>query len=243
MTTNAQVIQSPFYYTNNLQLSWLTATTLSVAAGLARDNTNVDDMATTASTTINAAVIGVNGIDTGALANSTWYAVHQIADTSSNKSTAFLISTSATAPYLPFSYDVFKRIGWVLTDGSANILKFFSYGNGNQRTYMWDAIMNELSAAGNTSYTAVNMQSSVPSTSTLAYINCKLIPNADGDSALLRPTGSSATANQYIFAPTAAKTVSESKWINTNTSQSIDYKTSSASDALTIDVAGFIDFI
>jgi len=78
------------------------------------------------SVTINAAVIGANGIDVGGLAVSTWYYVWLI---NNGTTTAGLVSLSSTAPTLPTGYTYSLRIGSVKTDGSANFYRFVERGN------------------------------------------------------------------------------------------------------------------
>ena len=64
------------------------------------------------------------GLDTGAVANSTWYYIWLIKKDSDSSIDA-LFSTSATSPTMPAGYTYKRRIrGAVLTDGSANILGF-----------------------------------------------------------------------------------------------------------------------
>ena len=71
------------------------------------------------SVTIDATTTGANGLDTGSLANSTWYAVYLIYNGSA---VAGLMSTSGSAPTLPGGYTYFTRYGWIQTDGSAHLL-------------------------------------------------------------------------------------------------------------------------
>lgn len=59
---------------------------------------------------------GVNGIDTGSVASSTWYSVWVISDGST---TAGLLSTSSTTPTMPGGYTLKARVGWMRTDGSS----------------------------------------------------------------------------------------------------------------------------
>lgn len=66
---------------------------------------------------INSAAVGVNGLDTGALAASTWYSVWVIWNSTT---TAGLLSLSATAPTLPAGYTHKARVGWIRTDATAN---------------------------------------------------------------------------------------------------------------------------
>ena len=68
--------------------------------------------------TISGAASGVaNGLDTGALAVSTWYSLWVIWN---GATTAGLMSLSATAPTLPGGYTHKARVGWVRTDASGN---------------------------------------------------------------------------------------------------------------------------
>lgn len=82
--------------------------------------------------TINTATVGANGLDTGTLAGSTWYALFSIAKDDGTK--AGLISLSATAPTLPSGYTHKARVGWIRTDGTANKypLSFKQYGRNVQ---------------------------------------------------------------------------------------------------------------
>lgn len=68
------------------------------------------------SLTINAATTGANGLDTGALANNTWYHIWLI---SNGLTTAALLSLSATSPTMPADYVYKYRIGAQKTGGSA----------------------------------------------------------------------------------------------------------------------------
>jgi len=68
------------------------------------------------------------GLDTGTVANSTWYHVFLIKRSDTGVVDA-LFSTSATTPTMPTNYDFQRRIGSVLTDGSANITQFLQYGD------------------------------------------------------------------------------------------------------------------
>lgn len=243
MTIAIPIINLGNLYVNNLQVSWASTTTLSVTAGQARDTTDTTDLTLTATTTANSAVNGVNGLDTGSLANNTWYAVHVIGSSFNTEATAVLLSTSATAPALPSNYDSFRRIGWMLTDGSAHFLAVDIYGNDNERVYKWDAIVTELSAAGNVSYTDVDLSSSIPSTSNLVELNWKLVPNTAGNLSLLRKNGSTSTTNPQLTGSVASQPNAGFLTMNCDTAQIIEYKTASASDALTLYVIGFTDFI
>lgn len=79
--------------------------------------TNTYQTARTVSLTISGASSGANGLDTGALAVSTWYSVWVIWN---GTTTAGLLSLSETAPTMPSGYTHKARVGWIRTDSSAN---------------------------------------------------------------------------------------------------------------------------
>ena len=81
------------------------------------------------SVTIDTAASGANGLDTGALAGSTWYSMWLIYNVAT-QTVAGLISASATSPMLPGGYTYKTRIGWIRTDGTANkyVLSFKQCG-------------------------------------------------------------------------------------------------------------------
>lgn len=244
--TNAVQINAnnlPNLYINDLALSWASTTTLTVGAGQARDSENNIDIELDATTTLNGAVNGANGLDTGSLANATWYAIHLISSSLNRAMPALLASTSATAPLMPTGYDSFRRISWALTDGSAHFLKYYVYGNSNSRKYVWDAVITELSAGAATSFTDVDLASSVPPTARLATLNWKIVPATAGNIAKLRVNGSSSTTNIQLTGSVAAQPNVGFVEMNTDSSQIIEYLVGNASDALTLLTAGFEDFI
>ena len=115
-----------------------TAHDIAIATGIAR---NSDDTETLAISSILTKQIDVawavgddaGGIDTGSVAADTWYHVHAIKRTDTGVVDA-LFSTSATSPTMPTDYDKSRRIGAVLTDGSANIMGFTQEGD----HFLWD---------------------------------------------------------------------------------------------------------
>lgn len=84
-------------------------------------------LAPTAAQTLTAstAVSGLGGIDTGSVANSTWYSVWVI---SNGTLWNTLLSTSDTSPTMPVGYTYKARVGWVRTDGSANLYRTMQKG-------------------------------------------------------------------------------------------------------------------
>jgi len=122
---------------------------------------------TSVSLTINAGVNGANGLDTGSLANGTFYSIWVIFNANTS-TTAGLLSTSATAPTLPAGYTYQARVGWTLTDGSAHFKVINQKGRNAQF-----AVAQILSsgAAGSTSVpTWVSLTAGTFSPSTAATI-------------------------------------------------------------------------
>lgn len=109
-----------------------TAHDIAIAIGECRDSTDAKDIA-------NAAILtkridagwGVGddqgGMDTGSVGNSSWYHVWLIIRSDTGVVDA-LFSLSATAPTMPANYDYKRRLGSVLTNGSANIIAFIQMG-------------------------------------------------------------------------------------------------------------------
>lgn len=120
---------------------------------------------------INTAAAGAGGLDTGALAASTWYSVWRIGKADGTRS--WLISLSATAPTMPAGYTHKARVGWIRTDGTANKypLVFKQYGRRVQYAPIAGANLTTLpsmasGAAGsfNSSYVGVATGTFIPPT-------------------------------------------------------------------------------
>jgi hypothetical protein len=106
---------------------------IDIAVGVARDNTDVENMRLTSILTkqIDAVwAVGTNqgGLDTGAVAAFTIYAIWLI-KRSDTGVVDVLLSTSFTAPTMPTNYDRKRLIGAVRTDVSADILPYLQVGD------------------------------------------------------------------------------------------------------------------
>lgn len=73
------------------------------------------------------AVSGAGGLDTGAEASGTWYAIWGGYNPATGATTAYF-STSATAPTKPTGYTFAMRIGWIYNDGSSNFMRIRQVG-------------------------------------------------------------------------------------------------------------------
>lgn len=126
--------------------------TFGIAAGVSTDSTNAGTMLLSSAYTKTTAswVVGSgNGaLDTGAIAGSTWYHVFLIQRTDTGV-TDILFSLSASAPTMPTSYTLFRRIGSMKTDGSNHWLLFTQTGD----TFIWSVTVSDTSTAGTSAST------------------------------------------------------------------------------------------
>ena len=133
--------------------------TMSIAAGVAMDSTNayLMSVAAIAKTTSSWAVgSGNGGIDTGSVANSTWYHFYAIRRPDTGV-VDVIFSTSASAPTLPANYTQYRRIGSGKTDGSAQWIRFVQDGD----RFEWYTPILDITA-NNPGTSAVSRTLSVP---------------------------------------------------------------------------------
>lgn len=120
--------------------------TFGVAAGEAADSTTSDLMqlasAFTKTTAAWAVGSGVGALDTGAIAVNTWYHVYLIKRLDTGV-VDVLVSLNATAPTLPASYTLFRRIGSMRTNASSQWGKFIQDGD----TFAWDVPVVDVAVA------------------------------------------------------------------------------------------------
>lgn len=246
-TPNTPIVNAGVKYVTDLQLAKTGNKTLTLAAGAARDFTNTDDIILGSTVTINGAAIGANGVDIAALVASTLYAVYVIGDSTAHHPTAGLLALATeTSPSLPAGYDMSRRVGWILTDGSANILQFYQLGNAQERTYYYDVGISALSAGTATSFTAINLSTSVPPRATQVLFDIAYTANAATDTAQFLPYGSSASNGIVRFGTGVAAAQVGSITVPCELNAGVPevlYKVTSGSDSLTLLTTGFKDYL
>lgn len=174
-------------YLSGLTLSWASTTTFTVAVGAAADSTNTQflNLASAITKSTSAWVVGSGngGLDTGSIANNTWYHVYLIRrpDTSV---VAVLFSTSASAPTMPTNYTQKRRIGSVLTNGSAQFVKFIQNGD----IFTWDIPVINNNATANPGTSAILRAVTTP-----LGVQCEAIIHSRSSTS----TASSAVATIY----------------------------------------------
>lgn len=255
---NDPVYQLPFLYVNGLSVSVASNTTLSISAGQCRDSNDIMDIVigsaplnggtTTAPVTLNAAVIGVNGIDAGTFAASKVYAVYAIGDSRYYQAPATLLSlASNSTPTMPFGYDSYRLVGYAVTDASVHFLPAYVAGNNNYRVFAYDAPQATAVTAGNaTSYTAVALTAVVPPVENLPVsIAFAFTPGAASRTLKMTPgnaTGDAVTITGQVTSVVVSGNAQVLSKVTTAVPE-IDYKVANAGDAVAINVAGFNFFI
>ena len=255
-TPNVPIVNDGLLYVNGLGISKTAAKQITMQLGAARDSTNTNDIvlgATSATpdepTTpavpivINGAAVGVNGVDVAAIVLNSFYAVYVIGDSTDHQSTAGLLSLNATTPSLPYGYDMYRRIGWVLTDGSANIFQFWQFGTGSGRMYYYDTTIPVLVLGTSTTFAPVSLVAAVPPIATEVLFNVSYTPTGATDIAHFLPFGSTATNGivQFGYGVVAKQTGMATIPSELNVAApTIQYKVTSG-DVLTLLVAGYKD--
>jgi hypothetical protein len=138
--------------------------TFSVAAGQAADDGNavLVTLASAISKTTGSWAVGSGngGLDTGSIANSTWYHAWLIRRPDTGV-VDVLVSLSATSPTMPGggAYTQKRRIGSLLTNGSAQWVRFVQRGD----DFLWFLPVLDVSSSANPGASAFTPSISVPS--------------------------------------------------------------------------------
>lgn len=157
-------------YIDGLITSRSSTTAIGISAGTCRDSTNAADItcssAITKTTSSFSAGTGNGGLDTGAIAANTWYAIFAIKKDSDGTFDG-LISTSATAPTMPAGYTYYRRIGFAKTNGSSQWTAYFQ----TEDIFLWDVPVQDINVT-NPGTTAVTRTLSVPTFKVFPLIHC-----------------------------------------------------------------------
>jgi len=263
MTISTPIVNARQYYINGLKLAYVSATTMTVSAGSCSNSTNVNDIsvglalnvaatqsgvtpvaAGTGAVTINTAVNGAGGLDTGVMANDTFYAVFAIGDSFGVEPGSAMISASATAPTMPSGYDMFFRIGYIKSSGAAAILAFRQDGYGLDRWMWYDApIATDITSGSSATYAAVDCSDGLPAaTPTMVNFYCAFTPTAGDDTLVLVPGTSTATLGYATMSGSVAAVAVTGNLIcptDAPLTDAIDYKVTGS--AVAISVAAYLD--
>ena len=250
--SSVQFGQTPWQYANGLRISNNVATPntkVDIATGSILDSTGVYQLSLSSAVTINAASVGLNGIDASALAASTLYAIYLVADPVTQQATGAVVSlASNSAPTLPFGYSAYALLGYIATDASSHfLLGYWTAGNSPRRTFVYDAPQATAITAGNaTSYTAVALTAFAPAVqNTPVSIAFAFTPGAASRTFNMTPgngTGNAVTITGQVTSVVVSDNVSVFARV-TSAVPEVDYKVSNSGDAVAINVAGYDFFI
>jgi len=262
---NDPIYSLPHLYISGLNISVASTTVIAIAPGAARDQNNNIDMevgfpnlqgVTLPATLnlnympplfINSALNGANGLDQGTLAASSSYGVWLIGDSRGYKPVAGLLSLTSNAyPLLPFGYDSLRLIGFATSTSGTIFTAAGILNASNLKAFYLQPEVSVLSGGHATTFTAINLSSAIPTagdTNVIAFLDVQFTPAAAGDYAQFRPTGSTATTGLVTVTGITANTPQQ-QYLQVicgvgSTLPEIDYLVSSASDSLTVLVAGY----
>lgn len=199
----------PRGYTAKMDAAYVGPSQVAITPGACRSGDDTFDFRLLATLTADLTVAGVSGLDTGAEAASTWYALWVIGDSTGVNSIAALLSASFTAPVMPVGYDKRRRLGCVRNDAASNFIPFVAVWNGYVRRYYLDATpatTNVLAGGAAAVFTDVPLSAFVPPSSRHGILLAEFSAGLLGlptDELLLRPDGFSASA---VAAPITIRT-------------------------------------
>jgi hypothetical protein len=134
------------------------SSTMTISAGAAMNSTNAQMLTLSSSlakTTASWVVGAGGGLDTGAIAVSTWYYFYAIRRPDTGV-VDLIFSLNSTSPTLPTNYTQYRYIGGMKTDASAFWTAFTQYG----RDFFWSTPIVDFNAFGAT--TAALLTCSIP---------------------------------------------------------------------------------
>lgn len=239
-------------YCWGLKLTWQDADTLQVNAGAARNSSNVNDIVLDSAVDIDRNASGAGGLDTGTIAESSTYAVYIIGDSTGYQETAGMLSLDAEQPLLPYNYDMYRRIGWVLTDGSADLEHMYYSGDGTARDVWYKDGVSVIAGASSDSWARESIAAGVPAIGAdlvvKFYASIHLIPNTAGNRMEFRLFGSAATSTEFAIAGDAAAIDTAHMatmpcLLNSSSVAEVEYQVSNAADVGGLWVLGFQDLL
>ncbi len=193
-----------------LNLAYASTTTATISSGSCRDSEDQNNITISAAKTLNFALNGLNGLDSGSIGASKLYYVYAIADSLGGNPSGVIASLSST-PTLPVGtvvnrpYDQYRRIGWLRSGAGSTLLSFTQSGAGNVRQYAYDTMIVALTSGVSQSLAAIDLSASCPPVDNMKVnFFVEFTPATAGDTVKFAPFGSSATVIPGISGAVAA---------------------------------------
>ena len=248
--SNEQITFNPNLYIDNMTMAPASNTTLTCVAGACRDSANIMDIVVSSTLTLNMANNGANGLDTGAIAASTWYYVYAIGSSLNNADAAVIASLSAALPLMPLNYDSYRLIDSFYVNSGTHIAAYTTLGNSKVRKKFWTTGLTALSGGTSSTLAAVDLTGAgavPPLAGLIVNMNCSFTPATAEDSVRVIPSGTAiTTSGAVVSSVVAAKAQIVPISVPTAVVSSlakVDYINSAASGATTLIVTGFDYFL
>lgn len=244
------IVNAGSKYLNGFDLAFSDEDSLAFTVGQCRDSTNTNDILVSSPLLIEALVVGAGGIDQGIIQDDEVYAVYVVADSTGYKQPAGLFSLSATNPVLPYGYDMFRRISWVLTTSGSRFHLFWVYGFDQDKEYYFNSPYIAVEGVGTGSFGDVSLknalapfQNAMPAVQTEVLLNIEFTATAASDSIAFSIPGSFSTQPIMEFSSGAGALQIVSAWIPMNVILGVPTVRLSATvgKSYVLTVAGFRD--
>jgi len=164
------------YRNLKVQATTNTAVTCSADFAVLTYANNVQKLLRGVNLTLGTGVSGANGLDTGTVANSTFYSVWIIAK--DDGTVAGLLSLSATSPTMPTGYTCKLRVGYVVTNASGALLRTLQFGRKVQYQSPRPMLTGVSGSIVTPTWTAIPTGNFVPQTAAVIAITINCIANS-----------------------------------------------------------------
>lgn len=237
-------------YVEGLELSYVSTTTITLAAGDCSDASRSNIITLADDVVIDITKSGVNGLDTGTIAASTFYAVYAIGDSSSYATSdeenpipgAGVLSLDFDAPQLPAQYDMYRYVGAILIDGSSHVLSFVQTQHGEDRTMWYDVAINVLTDGTSATYANVSLATAVPKANMEVLVLTALTPTAASDAVNLIPYSSTAAVGYAVLeGAVAGVEVTEVLRLPCSDNADVPYIKYKVTGSVDLGITGYID--
>ncbi len=224
-----------------LALTWASNTSFSIGPGAIGDSTFVDimvNLSTITKTTLVWSLGNGGGLDTGSIGASSWYAVYEIKRPDTGV-VDFVYSLNTTSPLLPTNYTLFRRIGWVRTNGSSQFIQWQQVG----RQFNWMAKIVDLNAVTPASTNRILTTVTTPKGSIGLFViigACTSAFNVDAGWTALTDAAASGT-NEVMLVPSGSGSAVSIE-VPVDSSNQIYYRVSATSgNTISLLTQGWID--
>lgn len=225
------------------RFTYINSNSVLVPQGSYRDDTNVYTINMSPPRTLNIAITGVGGLQTGSLQSpNTWYGAYVIGDSTGGTFPDVLFIPEGVA-FSEAGYDVARLIGWVRNDAMTNFIPFYTTGSGREQLYLWDIDSQSeiLAAGGATSWTQIDCSDWIAPTSNIGLFQLGITASTPFAGMTIRTNGATGTYNAFVVRPGVTTTITNRSFgtMITDENQIIEYEVFNAADDAYLSVQGF----